>query len=527
MGTKDINPGAEKDPSILSRSVKNFTHSGLGTAATFIISFLFAGLTIRYLGPARAGFFMALAALTGLSGFIGNLGIGTPAIRRIAELNSRAEFPKARAVLGSVTSLSLATSLIVAVPIVFFFSDIFRWSQLDSIYEDDAYWATLCTLGGFVITQISFTLRGGFDALERFGLISILDTTFGLLAGLFGIAALMTIPTMTAIASVRLAVLVIRLGVEVLYTRKLFQGIPWLRWDWSEVRPLLRFGGWVYLGGTGEVLLSRVNSLILTSFLGSAALPFFEIPQRIFRMIHGILGSQSRFLFPMLASFQDRAVDQYKKLEDRLMWLMALASGIFYTGIALVGPDLLGRIVNTEFSFAVKIPLYLACIQGFFKAQDIIPYHGTWSFGWGKPNALYSITSGIVITLTTILLVPSNGYIGASIAQLWVCFFVVFYIVIVRKMIYKNSYNFGFLKTFISPLVMVFVWLFISLSISVYFDYSPVSVYISLLIGLIFGVFVLFKIEKVFFKDKDRVSTLIRILETSLNKVKLYMSTSA
>lgn len=239
---------AQPNQSFLSRAVRNFLFSGVGTIASLAITFLFAGLTIRYLGIARAGFFMALAALTGLEGFISDLGLGTPAVRRVAALNAAGELRTARTIVGSVSTVTMGSALIVVLPIIVFFPTIFGWSRLDAAYREDAYWATLFTLGSFVMMKIFNTWRATYSALERYGLISVLDTVFGLLSGLSAIAVLMVYPTMTAVAGVRFIVLVLRLIPEVHYIRKFLGGVPWPAWAWGELRPMMSFGGWVYFG---------------------------------------------------------------------------------------------------------------------------------------------------------------------------------------------------------------------------------------------------------------------------------------
>jgi O-antigen/teichoic acid export membrane protein len=435
--------------SFLSRAVRNFLFSGVGTIASLALMFLFAGLTIRYLGTARAGFFMALAALTGLEGFIGNLGLGIPTVRRVAALNASGEMATARTIVGSVSTITIGSTLIIVLPIIVFFPTIFGWSRLDSVYHEDAYWATIFTLGSFILIKIFNTWKATYSALERYGLISVFDTVFGLLSGLSAIAVLMVLPTMAAVAGIRFIVLVMRMIPEVHYIRKFLGGIPWPTWAWGEIRPMMSFGGWVYFGGVGELLLSRANSLILTSFMGSAVLPFFEIPQRIYRMVHGILGNQSSFLFPMLASFGNKATAEYKRLEDRLMWIMAITSGAIYTCLAFVGPSLLSLIVNPEFATKATMPLYLACIQGYFAAQAIVPYQSSWAMGFGKPNSLFSLSSGILITVTTLFLILRMGYVGASAAQLWVCIIVVIYIVAVHRLLIPESRPLAWINSFI------------------------------------------------------------------------------
>ena len=506
--------------SFLTRAVRNFIYSGVGTAAQFAIGFLFAGLTIRYLGEARAGYFMALAALTGLNALLGDFGLGTPAVRRVAILNAKGDLYTARLVVGSVCTASFASGLVVALSIMVFFPSVFEWSRLDVVYRGDAFWATFFTLGSFILTQASNPWRATYTALERYDLISALNTVFGMLQGVLGIAILTIIPTMAALAVVRLSLSLARFLVDSYFMRRLLHGVPWPTWVWREIRPMLSFGGWVYVGNTGLLLLGRVNSLILTTFLGSAALPYYELPQRIFGQVHTALDSQSRFLFPMFASYGDDAITQIKRLEDRLRWLVALASGALYTAIALVGPDLLGRVVSPEFGAQVRLPLVLACVQGFFEAQAIVPYFASWAVGSGKPNAIKELVQGSLVALAAFLLIPRLGFVGASVAQLWGIPVVIIHTLWVRRLVWRGADPWGWLHAMASPSLMIITWI-LTLEAGLHFlSLNPTMFYLLVVLGGGLGLAVVWLVERLMFPRKERWETLTQATQVLLQ----YMS---
>lgn len=501
-------PGA---PSFLARAVRNFLFSSIGTVGTFVIAFLFAGLTIRYLGEARAGYFMAIAALTGLNAFLGDFGLGTPAVRRVATLNAQRDFSTARKVVGSVMTASFFSALLIALPVMLLFPIIFEWAKLDTMYRADAFWATIFLMGGFVLTQVSNPWRATFNALERYGLISGLDTVFGMLTGLLGIAILMILPTMAALAAVRFGVILCRFLVSAYYVRKLIHGPSWPTWAWGEIRPMLGFGGWVYLGAIGRTLLQRIDRLVLITFLGSSALPFYEVPQRIYGQVHGALARQSQFLFPMLASYGEAIAVQARRLDDRLRWFIALASGAAYTVIALIGPDLLGMIVGHDFGLKVKLPVYLMCVQGFFQAQDIVPYYESHAAGFGKPNSVVELTQGVLVVLTAFLLIPQMGYLGASVAQLWIVLMVVLHSIWVRSVVMRGPISFGWMKAYISPFIMIGAWIGVT-NLLIQYNSSAPFFYLAVILGGLFGLSLLILLERYIFIKENRWPTLQKVI---------------
>lgn len=512
-------------PTFLSRAVNNLAFSSVGLVANFVLGLLFAGLTIRYLGEARAGYFLTISTLTGFGVIFGDFGLGTPAVRKVAQLHTTGDFASMRKIIGSVYLASLITALIIAIPIVAFFPSIFAWSKLSLTYKSDAWLATLLTAGTFVLFQSSNSWRATYNALERYDLISGLNTIWGLISGIGSIAVLTLMPNMAAISIFRFSLAVARYFVDAGMMNYLLHGVPWPCWAWTEVRPLLRFGGWVYVGSFGQLLLDRVSSLILITFLGSAALPVYELPQRFFAQIHNLLASQSQFLFPMFASFGEDTSSQIALREDRLRWLLAVASSICYTGLALVSYQLVAHVAGADFAARAQIAMLLVCIQGFLHAQDILPYYSTWAMGSGKPNALYTLIAGSSAALLTLVLAPQMGAIGASLSLAVCSTLAIGFAIIIRKQITPQLSTFSYFEAFVSPIAMSLTWIGVVALLSrlsgvdIVRSNDPLNLLMSAAIGGILGVAALCIVEIVFFARRQRVATVVRILSLSRQKL--------
>jgi O-antigen/teichoic acid export membrane protein len=502
--------------SILQRTVRNSIFTGLGAVSTFILGFVFAGLTIRYLGESRAGYLLALQAVIALNALVGGFGLGTASVRRLAFLHAQGDFVKARAVVGSVSTVNIITGLLFSLLIVILFPTIFAWSRLEYIYKEDALWATLFISGSFLLTQIMSSWRAVYEGLQRYDLITALATAFSLLSGTCGIVVLAIAPTMRAIAVTGFAVNVIRLACDAYFVQRLLKRLPPLTWMWSEIRPMLGFGGWTYLSSLGGFLFTNMDRLILTTFLGSAALPYYAIPQRLYSQIHTALINQYQFVFPMLSAFGDKATIQIERVEDRLRWFVGLVSGAAYTGLFLIGPPILGLLVSPEFARQATLPLVLACVQGFFHAQMVVPYFNSWAVGSGAPNAAAQLLNGTLVGLTSILLVPRFGFVGASIAQLWIGVIVIGHSLWVRHIISPRSHIWGWPSAYLSPFLMSLVWLFIVEMGTRLVPSSPSMFYALVLLGVIVGLWVVRLVERLIFSAYDRWTTLIRAMAIPL-----------
>lgn len=503
---------------MLERAVRNSIFTGLGTVSTFVLGFVFAGLTIRYLGEARAGYLLALQALIGLNALVGGLGLSTPSLRRIAYLYAQGDLSRARAVVGSVTTVNAATGLLFSLLVVLFFPTIFVWSRLDPIYREDAFWATLFVAGSFLVSQITSSWQVVYEAAQRYDLTTILTTVFGLLLGISGIMVLSIAPSMSAVAATGFIISLIRLSSDAYFLQRILRQVPLPTWMWSEIRPMLGFGGWTYIGSLGGFLFTNLDRLILTTFLGSAALPYYVVPQRLYLQIHTALSNQCRFLFPMLSAWGDQAAAQIERVEDRLRWFVALVSGAVYTSLAFIGPDILSRLVSPEFARQATLPLVLVCIQGFFNAQNIVPYFSSWAIGAGAPNAVAQLLNGVLVGLTAVWLIPRFGFVGASLAQLWIIIVVIAHTLWVSYIISKAPL-WRWLYAYISPILMVILW-FCIVETGKQFITSGVAFYLLVLVGGIAGLGIVGLIEQVIFPAKGRWVTLKQAIAIPFNRLR-------
>lgn len=220
---------------VLHYAVRNSVFSSLGTVSTFLIGFVFAGLTIRYLGEIRGGYLMTVQALISINALIGGFGLATPTIRQTAILHAAGDLPRARVLVGSVFTANSIPALVFAVLIVVGFPWVFNLSKLDAVYRTDAFWATVFVACNFLISQAIAPWQTVYQSLQRYDLASGLATAFGLASGICGIIVLRLMPTMTSIALVGFCLAVCRFACDARFTRRLLHGVAWPTWDWHMI----------------------------------------------------------------------------------------------------------------------------------------------------------------------------------------------------------------------------------------------------------------------------------------------------
>jgi O-antigen/teichoic acid export membrane protein len=441
---------------MLKEAVRHSTFTTLGSLANTVIGLLFAGLTIRFLGVQRAGFLLLIQSVVGISATTGGLGLGTAAIRRIAVLDGQRKLSEVRTCLGLVLCVNLFVGLIIAALLPVVFPWIFQWSRTNVVFRTDAFYACVLLALTFLVQQISGAYAIVLPGMRRYDLVAVLGTVSGLLSGGGGLLVLSINRTMTALAALSLTSSVLILAINIFLVRRLVQAIIIPTWNLSVLRSLLRFGSWVYLEQIFSLLVGNLDRILLTSFLGSAVLPYYVIGQRAVSQVHTLLTSQSQYLFPMLAAKGDPASSGIEGVEDRLRWFVGFMSAAIYGGLAIIAYPLLAELVGDGFARQALVLFVLACVQGFLVAQNIVPYFISYGEGRSAPNAVLTVANNGLVFATMLLLVPRLGVLGASLAQLWFGFTSVAFVYWVDWAGGRFSWSRTF-RPWISPLIVVVV----------------------------------------------------------------------
>lgn len=490
--------------------VRNTTFTTVGHLSNAIISLIFAGLTIRYLGLPRAGFLMALQAVLGINGVMGDFGLSVPLSRRLAFLIFHRRFQYARLMLGTIITTTSVSSILFGILIVVTFPWIVHYSRLEPMFHADAWGATVLTALQFVLQQPSNALRSAYTSCQRYDVYHGTSIVLNLASNLLRLAALLFWPTMTAVAAAGLVATIVTILFDSVWLRFLLHGLTYPALLWREVRQALGFGAWNWGSKLGQFCYGSADRIILTAFLGAGALPLYAFPQRFVEQIHGLLSGQLHYLFPYFSALGEDSAAIIQQVEDRMRWMLALIAVVLYGGIALFGQPLLTVLVGTEFAEHALLPLQLACIQGVFMAQVIFNYYATWSQNEAKVNALYDLTTYAGSCLLALMLIPSFGVTGAALAKLVVVPLFFYHLYHSRLCLRLDCSIGAMLSPYALPL-MLLAYLVISQCLLSTFvtDWRWQAVLASFLIPL--GCVGVWSIETQFFREYHRAEMLTRL----------------
>ncbi len=361
---------------------------------TAILGFLFAGLTIRWLGEGEAGFAIAIATILGLNNTFSGLGLGTATTRLISQAYQEKDWQRIQDVAGVYFTTSLAFGLVGLGLLSLGSSWIVQWSR----YQGNANIGRLfCIVSGltFFLQQITGYYSMFFISLQRFDWQTKLNTAFLLANGVFGITLLRAFPNILTLGMTSLILTLLNCICTGFIVTRLLRMVIMPSWSQTIFTELWSFGKWVYLTEIKVSFIDGLDKVFLTSAFGSSSLAYYSFSQRVYLTIHGMLVGQSSYLLPMLSAQGKNLEAVAEQIGDRLRWLIAILSALIYSGLIIAGPGLLSLMINDRFSTRASFQLFVFAWVGYIHAQAIVTYFFNFSKGLARENWSYVMVTGL------------------------------------------------------------------------------------------------------------------------------------
>lgn len=504
---------------LLSNAVRNSTWTGMASLGSAILGFIFAGVTIRWLGAAEAGFVVAVTTIAGINAGLSELGMGTAATRIIARAYAEKDAETVRKVGGVCCLVSGTFGVLGFLLFAGGAPVIIRWAK----YDGNHTVATIyCVLAGlvFFLTQFSSLFTALLTSAQRFDWTTKFTLGLNLAQGLCGITFLKMFPSVMTVGITYAVLAIVGAVLRGLTVRKVFAVFPWPLWDRGIFGELWEFGRWIYLSQITGRLADGMDKVILVSLFGSATLPFYSFAQRIYVMVHTTLVGQATYLFPMLSAQGAELTAVADRTEERVRWFIAVIAGILFSGLIIAGPSLLTLVVGPDFAAKASFQLMTFSYVGYIHAQSIVPYFYNLSKGDAKGNSLYQVIAGFGILPALWACAYFLGQQYAVFGQLMILAGVLF----IANRGYSGSGGFGFLRWFFRPLASSFALMVVAAAIHWALVSTGAGLAASIAVTALFFLFValsLARVERLLLKGESRVETLGRGLAIIFRKLGL------
>jgi O-antigen/teichoic acid export membrane protein len=371
----------------------------------------------RNLGPARYGLLGLTLALLEYSGLF-DFGLGRATTKHVAEKLESGEDEISNLVVASVLSqlaLGILGGIIFAALAPVFANHVFKiapdmQSEALSVFR---------VLGALIpATLLLVSLRGVLEAAHRFDLSNIVRIPSSLAS--FLIPAIMS-SNGYRLPGIMAAFFVARIVFCTMSVIAVNKAIPTLRWtlpdDWSMVKPLLAFGGWLSISNTVSPLLVYLDRFLLGAIAGLSAVGFYTAPfDGVIRMLI-VPGALVGALFPSVSAMQARQdIDGITRVFGKAVRHMTLILIVPTVVLLIFGPDLLRFWLGETFAARGGTAVRVLALGVLLNSLSYVPSSVIVALGRPDINARFHLLELAIHLPIAWWLITKYGVTGAAVA---------------------------------------------------------------------------------------------------------------
>ena len=400
------------------RSIKRNTILNMaGLGIPLVVGLALMPIIVRNLGETRFGLLGLTLALLEYSGLF-DFGLGLATTKHVAERLARGDKEVSKLIVGSVLSqvvlgcvggLLFALAAPVLVDGVFVIPDAMKAEAL-SVFRVLALMIPA--------TLLLMSLRGILEGAHRFDLSNAIRVPASVASFVIPAAAASAGYSLPAIMLMLLSARAVVCLVTIVAVRRALPGLRWgLPDDWSMLRPLLAFGGWMSVSNVVSPLLIYLDRFLLGALVGLAAVGYYTAPfDGVIRLLI-VPGSLVGALFPSVSGMN--AVGDAESLTRvfskavRNIWLILAGPALV---LVLFGPAILRFWLGDAFAEQGGLPLRILAFGVLMNAVAHVPSSFIAALGHPEISAKFHLIELAIHVPLAWWLITRYGVTGAALA---------------------------------------------------------------------------------------------------------------
>lgn len=399
--------------SIARNTILNFG----GLSLPLLVGVAVMPIITRNMGAVRFGLLGLTLALLEYSGLF-DLGLGRATTKHVAEKLATGEDEISHLVIGSVVSqlaFGAVGGILFALAAPIFANQVF---VIPADMKAEAI-SVFRVLGALVpATLLLVSLRGVLEAAHRFDLSNAVRIPSSLTSFLIPAIASSNGYTLPAIMAMFFVARIFFCLLSVIAVKR---ALPQLKLtlpdDWSVLRPLLAFGGWMSVSNVVSPLLIYLDRFMLGAFVGLSAVGYYTAPfDGVVRMLI-VPGSLVNALFPSVSAMHatgDR--DGIKRVFSKAVRNMSLILAVPALVLMIFGPMLLRFWLGETFAANGGTAVRILAFGVLMNSLAHVPSSFIVAIGRPDVNAKFHMLELLIHLPVAWWLIHRFGVTGAAIA---------------------------------------------------------------------------------------------------------------
>lgn len=407
---------AQKQMNRREMAVVNLATSALAWGWPVLLAFAATPFIVKGLGNDGYGIRGLVASITGYFALL-DLGLNGAVTKYLAEYKAKQDDSQVAELLG--TTLTTFTALGVIGGLVIFFLAEWFTLHLFSVppsYHVEAITAFRLTGLGFFLSMLTWWGSSIAPGLQRFDIFNGISIGFGTLTTLGMLAAVWLGYGLVGVVISNLISNAAAAAAYYVSTRRILPEVP-IRFSFDKemFRRTFMFGIYMVAFRIFALLFAQLDSLMIGSFIGTAAVTFYIVPQQVAQVVHGINGKMMQIIFPMASEFSAKGeAEKMDKLFVRSFNLSVFIGLAIAVPLAVVGEPLLHYWVSPEMAQNSSIVIQLLLLTFFLGGLTAMPSNILGGVNSPGYTAIGALISGVLGSALYFALIKPFGIVGVA-----------------------------------------------------------------------------------------------------------------
>ncbi len=190
------------------------------------------------------------------------------------------------------------------------------------------------------------------------------------------------------------------------------------RFRWAQLVEIMPDSFWYFISGVGVLLIFQTDSLVISAYIGVAAITGYALVYRYVGIIGQMLSNIVAVLFPEVAGmFAQKQYREILRLHDRLFGSMIAIAVICFGGMYLVGEWVFALWMGDLTLFDRRLFFIFLIFNALFMVSIPATYF-LGAVGWHRFSTLLGLIQGLANLGLSIALVGRFGVVGVALGTL-------------------------------------------------------------------------------------------------------------
>jgi O-antigen/teichoic acid export membrane protein len=395
----------------------NMFSGGMGYIIPMLVNLISTPVVINWLGEEAYGLQSISAVVLGYLA-VTDMGLDIPITKKVSEnlakrdTHAQDKFLRSTFKIYTLIGIFGATVLWIGIP---YLIDIL---SIPPLLTSEAETVLKLTALGFIASVYMLWGKAIFNGFHRFDItntIAVCNNTAGIALGLiliyygYGVVGFIVARVLAySIAAITYGIL----------TKKHFSFAPFFSIDSTATKFLLSQLSYGVLIRISGMVLSRLDQVIISAWIGIHAVALYAVPLLIANTLSGFIANVTHFAFPMASSLHtDESEQKLYQLFYNVSRFITFTSTFIFIPFIILSENILALWINPQMATQSAFTLQLLLISFYINSCLTIAINAfLMGMGYLKYFTIYSIIRSLTLLLFFLLLIKPFGIIGAAYA---------------------------------------------------------------------------------------------------------------